>query len=86
MTKYNLAKHIITKFPGEITPMKLQKPLYYSYAWQLVIGKKFFSASFEAWPYGPVDKEIYHTYKHFKKEPIPVVDDEIVQNIPPEQN
>ncbi len=45
--------------------MKLQKLLYYAYAWQLVAGEKFFEAKFKAWPYGPVDLDIYQEYKSF---------------------
>lgn len=70
MNKFELAKYIVSKFPGKVTPMKLQKLLYYCYAWQLVTNEKQFQASFEAWPHGPVDPEIYKEYKSYGRNPI----------------
>jgi len=71
LDKFQLAEHIIAKYPGDITPMKLQKLLYYCYAWQLVADQKLFNASFEAWTHGPVEPQIYQEYKKFGREPIP---------------
>lgn len=63
----NIAAYIIKKYNGDVTPMKLQKLLYYIHVWSLVNGKKVFSNDvlFFAWKYGPVNPGIYHTYKHF---------------------
>lgn len=74
MDKFTLAKYIITKYNGDVTPMKLQKLLYYCYAWQLVAGEKKFDATFEAWPHGPVEPEIYEAYKSFGRSPIQIAD------------
>jgi uncharacterized phage-associated protein len=47
-----------------ITPLKLQKLLYYSQAYHLVLleAKKLFDNVIQAWDYGPVVPEIYHKY------------------------
>lgn len=50
--------------------MKLQKLLYYCYVWQLVAKDKKFDATFEAWPHGPVEPEIYKAYKKYGRKPI----------------
>lgn len=65
MTKFELSKYIISKYNGTVSPMKLQKLLYYAYAWQLVAGEKYFNAQFQAWPYGPVEPDVYHEYKNY---------------------
>lgn len=74
MDKFQLAKYIVAKYPGEVSPMKLQKLLYYCYVWQLVADGKKFEASFEAWKHGPVEPEIYNEYKNFGREPVSVED------------
>lgn len=56
-----------------MTPKKLQKMLYYCYAWGLVffnkngsnIENKLFDAKFEAWVHGPTIPKIYYKYKDF---------------------
>lgn len=49
-----------------ITPLKLQKLIYYSQAWYLAIeGDALFSNDIEAWVHGPVIPEIYHEYKKY---------------------
>jgi uncharacterized phage-associated protein len=58
-----------------LTPMHLQKLLYYAQGWTLgVRGSKLFSGDFEAWVYGPVCREIYSMFAAYGKSPIP--DDE----------
>jgi uncharacterized phage-associated protein len=62
----------------EISPIKLQKALYFLYAYHggiyynhdqegesegVVEPKTLFNAEFEAWKYGPVIREIYHMNK-----------------------
>lgn len=74
--KNDIANWIIKKSLDDgnpVTPKKLQKMLYYSYAWGLVflnessadLQNKLFDAEFEAWVHGPVDPSIYHQYKHY---------------------
>jgi uncharacterized phage-associated protein len=54
-----------------VTQMKLQKLLYYAHGWHLAIfGKPLFDEDFEAWPWGPVVRDIYFQTKDFGKDPI----------------
>lgn len=79
-----------------ITPKKLQKLLYYAYAWGLVflnetsddLRNKLFDGSFEAWVHGPVDSEVYQEYKIYGYQSIDknitdkiVINDETADNI-----
>jgi uncharacterized phage-associated protein len=72
MDKFQLAKYIAAKYPEQVSPMKLQKLMYYCYVWQLVANEKKFDANFEAWPHGPVEPEIYKKYKDFGRNPVSV--------------
>lgn len=61
---------ISARVPG-LTPMKLQKLIYFSHGWCLALtGKPFIDASFEAWPYGPVIPEIYQAFKSYRGNPV----------------
>jgi uncharacterized phage-associated protein len=43
-----------------IDQMKLQKLLFYAHAWSLALkDKPLFEEDFEAWPWGPVVKDVY---------------------------
>lgn len=54
-----------------ITPLKLQKLLYYVQAWSLVFSNEpFFKETIEAWVHGPVVPQIYRSYKHLGASPI----------------
>ncbi len=89
LNKEDLACYIINKYKNEhnkeISPIKLQKSLYFLFAmWGGKIAdaqcegnedteddetfskydKYLFDASFEAWRYGPVDREIYNKFKN----------------------
>ena len=56
---------------SEITPLALQKLLYFCQGYSLAIGSDpIFPEDCEAWPHGPVYKEIYHLFKSFKYNPI----------------
>jgi uncharacterized phage-associated protein len=67
------------KLNPEISPIKLQKALYFLYAYHGGVyftqesegeaegvkePKTLFEASFEAWKYGPVIREVYHKNKN----------------------
>lgn len=55
-----------------ITPLKLQKILYYSQGYYLAINKKeLFPEDFQAWAHGPVNEEIYNKYKIYGYQSIP---------------
>jgi uncharacterized phage-associated protein len=64
-----LSKYIVNKFSQRssngITPMKLQKLLFYVKAWSLVAGNELVIADFEHWNYGPVNREVYDYYKQY---------------------
>jgi uncharacterized phage-associated protein len=50
----------------DVTPMKLTKLVYFSYAWyRAIFGKKLFEEKIEAWRYGPVVSSVYHEFKRF---------------------
>ena len=54
-----------------ITPLKLQKLLYFFYRDYLIAtGKPLFAYRFEPWEYGPVIAEVYYVFKHFGATPI----------------
>lgn len=91
LNKRDLVNYIIKKHKDKIgrhiTPIKLQKGLYFLYAFwggkirsqksnvigeeclemteqEINLSDKLFEADFEAWAYGPVDREIYVLYKN----------------------
>jgi len=50
-----------------ITPMKLQKLVYFAHGWMLgLFDQPLIDEQVEAWPYGPVVPSIYHTFKSFR--------------------
>jgi uncharacterized phage-associated protein len=56
---------------GSITPMKLQKLVYYAHAWNLAIfDVPLISDRIEAWTYGPVIPSLYDEFKEFRGSPI----------------
>jgi len=70
-SKFDIANYILSRVKEPISPMKLQKLLYYCYVWQLVAGENIFKAEFKAWKYGPVEIDIYHKYKEYGSNLIP---------------
>lgn len=70
-TAFDVANYIVnlSRETGEpVTNMKLQKLIYYSYAWFLVEKEgadRLFGENIEAWKYGPVVNDVYETYKDF---------------------
>jgi uncharacterized phage-associated protein len=49
-----------------VDQMKLQKLLYYAHAWHLAYDKgPLFENDFEAWPWGPVVRDVYVQTKNF---------------------
>ena len=56
----------------DLTPMKLQKLIYYCHAWHLALkGEPLIKEAIEAWNYGPVISDIYQAFKRFGANPIP---------------
>ena len=62
-TVYDVAKYIIDNF-GPMSAMKLQKLAFYSQAMALVWDDvPIFEDDFEAWPKGPVCRNLFQTHK-----------------------
>jgi uncharacterized phage-associated protein len=56
---------------ADITPIKLQKLLYFAHGFHLaVFGAPLIGENFEAWKHGPVVKDIYETFSTFGKKHI----------------
>jgi uncharacterized phage-associated protein len=71
----HLAYYIIKEYSsveGGITPLKLQKLLYYCKVWDIVSGEIALTGDFKAWENGPVNGHIYHEFKEYGNQPIPV--------------
>jgi len=63
--------HLANQEKKPITNKKLQKLVYYSQAWSLVLNnKKLFSEPIEAWVHGPAVRSLYGQYKNFGFSPI----------------
>lgn len=49
-----------------ISPMKLQKLVYFSHGWHLaIVGLPLINEFVEAWQFGPVVPSLYHEFKEF---------------------
>ena len=54
-----------------VSPMKLQKLVYYSHGWHLaVVGDRLINRKSEAWKFGPVVPTLFHEFKKFGNQPI----------------
>lgn len=61
----------IFKTAEEVTPLALQKMLYFIQGIYMVLfGVELFSEDCEAWAHGPVFREVYDVFKNFKYNPI----------------
>jgi uncharacterized phage-associated protein len=78
-----VANHILWKANKDhvnISPMKLQKMLYFLHGWYLAItGQKLIDEGFMRWDYGPVVPSVYRELKNYGSAPI---DDYIKQYDP----
>ena len=58
---------------SDMTPMKLQKLLYYCQGYSLgTTGRPLFNDPIVAWKYGPVVKRVYKEYQVYKKTCLPL--------------
>ena len=65
-----------------MSPKKLQKMVYYAYAWTLTLlnessdklNNKLFDEPIEAWVHGPVVPSLYHKYSQYGYDDIEKVD------------
>ena len=61
----------IFKKAEEITPLALQKMLYFIQGiYMALFGAELFREECEAWAHGPVFKDVYEVFKNFKYNPI----------------
>ncbi|NQZ59284.1 MAG: SocA family protein [Lentisphaeraceae bacterium] len=57
---------------GAISPLKIQKLLYYAQGWHLALaGQALFSDDIEAWDHGPVCADVYTQFKQYGWNAIP---------------
>ena len=68
-----LISEYIIQFCNEITPLALQKVLYYAQGfYRTFFGEFLFKEDCQAWVHGPVYVEIYNKYKEYKYSNIPI--------------
>lgn len=74
-----VANYFIEKSNYTVTPLQLIKLIYISYGYVLAIVEErlFLEDNIEAWEFGPVIPSIYHSFKHYKKQPITELSSEI---------
>lgn len=73
---FDVANWFIAK--GDISPKKLQKLVFYAYAWYLTLmnenindlNNRLFDEQAEAWIHGPVFPSLYRKYKEYGSESI----------------
>jgi uncharacterized phage-associated protein len=72
----DIANWFIGKFAESgdvVTHLKVQKLLYYSEAWHQVINsEELFEGQIQAWAHGPVVPEVFHEFKQYGWNPLPV--------------
>lgn len=70
-TKIDLAIEYLLSQCEDITPLALQKALYYIQGFHYAFYKTFlFSEECEAWVHGPVYRDIYFRYRDYRFDPI----------------
>lgn len=58
-----------------ISPLKLQKLVYYAVGWYAgYTGRRLLDEEVKAWPYGPIIASIYHEFTHLGNDPITAKD------------
>jgi uncharacterized phage-associated protein len=80
MKAIDVSNHLITlasqSNENDLTNLKLQKLLYYAQGkYYAEKDTPLFSDELEAWSYGPVVKDVYHTFKGSGSYPLTVFDD-----------
>lgn len=67
----NFLQWDFTNGVASTTPMKMQKLVYLAHGWNLAINDcPLVDENFEAWPYGPVEEDLYHMFKQYRNNPI----------------
>lgn len=66
---FSVAEYFIKKNAESnlgLTPLKMQKLLYYSQAWSLVLRRqKLFDDDFQAWVHGPAIPRVWQSFREF---------------------
>ena len=78
-TVFNISDWFLQELP-DITNKKIQKLVYYAYAWHLVFNNesteylsiRLFSNEFQAWVHGIVTPSLYFKYKNYGSGVLPV--------------
>ena len=79
-TAIDVAKRLIhlaasEEEPDFLTPMQLQKLLYYAQGWSLALrGRPLFNEPVLAWTHGPVVRDVFNFFKNLKDMPIRAAD------------
>jgi len=61
-----VAHYFLRKANGRLTPLQVQKLVYYAHGWSLAVFDAPLSAeSVEVWPYGPAVASVYHEFKQY---------------------
>lgn len=61
----------LLKKTGQITPLSLQKMLYFTQGLHMALyGRELFPEDCQAWAHGPVYKEVYELFRDFQYKPI----------------
>jgi len=79
LSAHEIAKYFVSLVDEEagdsISNLKLQKLLYYAQGFSLAFfDRPLFSESIKAWAHGPVVPQVYHDYKQYVSNPIPVTE------------
>ncbi len=78
MNIFNFSNYIISNYSTDytdITPMKLQKLLYYLKVWGLISEVNLIPEKFIHMKYGPVNLAVYEKYKKYGASPVPISGD-----------
>ena len=73
MNALSIANYIVNNWSDkiEITNLKLNKLVYYSYVESLrKLGRPLFDDAIEAWQYGPVEPVVYQAFSSYGRNPI----------------
>lgn len=70
LSVYTIAKYFLARSVPDseqaITPLKLQKLVYYAQAWHYTLfNKQLFDEEIEAWVHGPVCPPLYNYYRNY---------------------
>jgi uncharacterized phage-associated protein len=73
--------HLAHRDGQTITPLKMQKLVYFAHGWHLAItGKPLISEPIQAWQYGPVISSLYQIFKEAGSNPITFAASVPIQN------